>query len=122
MSGRSQSVRFVSGRTHRDASDRIPDDALVTQNGFIGGVQDDALSRSQTIASYLQDGTDVLRQKSWRDTLRAGSAADLIALEQDPFDSPIDLRSVKTLMTVVRETIGHDALGSQHFNAARVFN
>lgn len=121
MSGRSQSVRFVSGLTHRDASDRIPDDALVTQNGSTGGVQDEALSRSQTIASYLQGGTDVLRQKSWRDALRAGRAADLIALAQDPFDSPIDLRSVKTL-TVVRETIGHDALGSQHFNAARVFN
>lgn len=97
MSGWPQSIRFVSGLTNRDASDRIPDDALVTQNGSIVGVQDEAPSRSQTTASYLQGGADVLRQKSWRDTLRAG-------------------------MTVVRGSIGRDALGSQHFNAARVFN
>lgn len=122
MSGRPQSIRFVAGPTNRDASDRIPDDALVTQNGSIVGVQDEALSRSQTIASYTQGGAYVMRQESWRGTLRAGRAADLIALEQDPFDSSVDLRSVKTLMTVVRGTIQHDALGSQHFKAAEVFN
>ncbi|ULK96780.1 amidohydrolase family protein [Bradyrhizobium sp. I71] len=122
MSGRPQSIRFVSGRIYRDASDRLPADTLVTQNGAIVGVQDEAPSRSQTIASYLQGGADVLRQKSWRGTLRAGSAADLVALDQDPFDSSVDLRSVKTLMTVVRGTIGRDASGSQHFKAAEVFN
>ncbi|WP_271669610.1 amidohydrolase [Bradyrhizobium sp. CCBAU 51627] len=83
---------------------------------------DEALSRSQTIASYTQGGAYVMRQESWRGTLRAGCAADLIALDQDPFDSSVDLRSVKTLMTVVRGTIQHDVLGSQHFKAAEVFN
>ncbi|TCU78549.1 hypothetical protein EDE08_101331 [Bradyrhizobium sp. R2.2-H] len=59
MSGRSQSIRFVSARIYGDASDR------------------------------------------------------------DPFDLSVDLRSVKTLMTVVRR---HDVLGSQHFKAAEVFS
>ncbi len=84
MSGRSQSIRFVSGRIYRDASDRIPADTLVTQNGAIHfvGARDEAPS------------TDVT----------------------------VDLRSVKTLMTVVRGTIQHDALGSQHFKVAEVIN
>ncbi|MDF0518765.1 hypothetical protein P0R31_16150 [Bradyrhizobium yuanmingense] len=116
MSGRSQSIRFVNGRIYRDASDRIPADTLVTQNGAIlfVGARDEAPSADVT--------AHAMRQESWRGALRAGSAADLIALEQDPFDSSVDLRSVKTLMTVVRGTIQHDVLGSQHFKAAEAFN
>ncbi|WP_454649106.1 hypothetical protein [Bradyrhizobium liaoningense] len=51
MSGRSQSIRFVSARIYRDASDRIPVDTLVTQNGAIDfvGAQDEALSADVTV-------------------------------------------------------------------------
>ena len=64
----------------------------------------------------------IYRDASDRISLRAGSVADLLALEQDPFDLSVDVGSIKTLMTVVRGTIRHDVLGSQHFKAARVFS
>ncbi|MBH5390305.1 hypothetical protein [Bradyrhizobium diversitatis] len=122
MSGRSQSIRFVSGRIYHDASDRIPADTLVTQNGAIHfvGARDEAPSTDVTVD--LRGATVIPGLTDTHSSLRAGSAADLIALEQDPFDSSVDLRSVKTLMTVVRGTIQHDALGSQHFKVAEVIN
>lgn len=64
----------------------------------------------------------IYRDASDRITLRGGSVADLLALEQDPFDLSVDQGSIRTLMTVVRETIRHDVLGSHHFKAAEVFN
>jgi hypothetical protein len=122
MSGRLQSIRFVNGCIYRDANDRIPADTPVTQNGAIlsAGVQDEA--RSAHVTVDLRGATVIPGLTDAHSALRAGSAADLIALERDPFDSSVDLRSVKTLMTVVRGTIQHDALGSQHFKVAEVIN
>ncbi|MBR0873220.1 amidohydrolase family protein [Bradyrhizobium tropiciagri] len=82
----------------------------------------EALSRSQTLRSYAQGGAYVTRQESWRGVLEPGMAADLIALDRDPFEPSVDLKAVKVLMTVVRGTIRHDVLGSQSSKAAGMAN
>jgi predicted amidohydrolase YtcJ len=73
----------------------------------------EAISRRQAIRSYTHGGAYAMRQEGWRGTLEPGMAADLIAVDRDPFDSSVDLRAVKVLMTMVRGAIEHDSIDSR---------
>lgn len=77
----------------------------------------ESLSREQVIQSYSHGGAYAMGHESWRGTLEPGMAADIIALDQDPFDPSVDLRAVNVLMTMVRGVIEHDMVGS-HMSAA----
>lgn len=56
--------------------------------------------------------------ESWRGALEPGMAADLIAMDRDPFDPSVDFRDVKVLMTMIRGAVEHDTLGSHRSAAA----
>ena len=73
----------------------------------------EAISRRQAIGSYIHGGAYAMRQERWRGTLAPGMAADLIAVDRDPFDSSVDLRTVKVLMTMVRGAIEHDTIDAR---------
>jgi predicted amidohydrolase YtcJ len=73
----------------------------------------EAISRRQAIHSYTHGGAYAMRQDGWRGTLEPGAAADLIAVDRDPFDSAVDLRAVKVLMTMVRGVVEHDAIDTR---------
>ncbi|MBR1119973.1 amidohydrolase [Bradyrhizobium lablabi] len=70
----------------------------------------EAISRREAIRGYTHGGAYAMRQESWRGVLEPGMAADLIAVDRDPFDSTVDFRAVKVLMTMVRGAIEHDAI------------
>src|SRR5205814_10346069 len=46
-------------------------------------------------------------------------AADLIAVDRDPFDPSVDLRDVNVPMTLIRRAIEHDVTGGHGFFADR---
>jgi predicted amidohydrolase YtcJ len=68
----------------------------------------------EAIHSYTVGGAIAMKQESWRGTLMPGMAADLIALDRDPFvaDGPA-LKGMRVLLTIVRGQIVHDALAQQ---------
>jgi hypothetical protein len=72
----------------------------------------EALTRREVIRSYTYGGAYAMGQESWRGALQPGMAADFIALDKDPFEADVDLRSVGVLMTVVRGAVHHDAIAS----------
>jgi predicted amidohydrolase YtcJ len=72
----------------------------------------EALTVRQAISSYTRGGAYAMKQEGWRGTLDPGMAADLIALDCDPFTAiNPDLRNINVLMTMVRGQIHHDAIG-----------
>jgi predicted amidohydrolase YtcJ len=73
----------------------------------------EAISRREAIRSYINGGAYAMRQEGWRGALEPGMAADLIAVDRDPFDSAVDFRAVKVLMTMVRGAIEHDVIDAQ---------
>jgi predicted amidohydrolase YtcJ len=72
---------------------------------------DEAISIREAIHSYTVGGAFAMKQEGWRGTLMPGMAADLMAIDRDPFaaDAPL-LRLTKVLLTMVRGDIVHDAL------------
>jgi hypothetical protein len=78
----------------------------------------EALSHRQAVHSYIHGGAYAMGHESWRGTLEPGMAADLIAMDRDPFDPSVDFRAVKVLMTMIRGAIEHDVLGSRESAAA----
>jgi predicted amidohydrolase YtcJ len=78
----------------------------------------EALTVRQAIWSYTRGGAYAMKQENWRGTLEPGMAADLIALDGDPFTAiNPDLRNINVSMTMVRGEIHHDAIGQM--SAAR---
>jgi predicted amidohydrolase YtcJ len=73
----------------------------------------EALSRRQAISSYVHGGAYAMRQEDWRGVLEPGMAADLIALDRDPFEASVNLRSVRVLMTMIRGAVEYDTLASR---------
>jgi hypothetical protein len=56
-------------------------------------------------------GAFVMKHESWRGTLLRGMAADLIALDRDPFvQDASSLRQTKVLMTMLRGEVVHNVL------------
>jgi len=78
----------------------------------------EALSHRQAVRSYIHGGAYAMGHESWRGALEPGMAADLIAMDRDPFDSSVDFRDVKVLMTMIRGAVEHDTLGSHESAAA----
>jgi predicted amidohydrolase YtcJ len=55
-----------------------------------------------------------MKQEAWRRSLAPGMAADLTALDRDPFaGDSAPLRNTRVLLTVVRKEIVHDQLPAQ---------
>ena len=73
----------------------------------------EALSRREAVGSYIHGGAYAMKHEDWRGTLQPGMAADLIALDRDPFEETSDLASTDVLMTMLRGDIVHDTLASQ---------
>jgi predicted amidohydrolase YtcJ len=73
----------------------------------------EALTRRQAIGSYVFGGAYAMKQERWRGAIQPGLVADLIVLDQDPFDTKVNLRTVKVLMTMLRGVIVHDVTGSR---------
>ncbi len=72
----------------------------------------EALTIRQAISSYTHGGAYAMKQEGWRGALEPGMAADLIALDCDPFTAiNPDLRDTNVLMTMVRGEVHHDAIG-----------
>lgn len=72
----------------------------------------EALTVRQAISSYTHGGAYAMKQENWRGALEPGMAADLIALDCDPFTAiNPDLRNINVLMTMIRGEIHHDAIG-----------
>ncbi|MEH2512705.1 putative amidohydrolase YtcJ [Nitrobacteraceae bacterium AZCC 1564] len=72
----------------------------------------EALTVRQAISSYTHGGAYAMKQENWRGALEPGMAADLIALDCDPFTAiNPDLRNTNVMMTMVRGQVHHDAIG-----------
>ncbi|MGM4904298.1 amidohydrolase [Tardiphaga sp. 866_E4_N2_1] len=73
--------------------------------------QGEAISVREAIHSYTVGGAIAMRQEDWRGTLMPGMAADLIALDRDPFAAEcLPLKETKVLLTMVRGAVVHDAM------------
>jgi hypothetical protein len=65
------------------------------------------VSRNQE--EFTLGGTYAMKQETWRGRLVPAMAADLIALDRDPFAAVMpSLRGTNTLMTMVRGEIRHN--------------
>lgn len=72
---------------------------------------DEAITVREAIQSYTVGGAFAMKHESWRGTLLGGMAADLIALDRDPFvQDAASLRQTKVLMTMLRGNVVHDEL------------
>jgi predicted amidohydrolase YtcJ len=72
---------------------------------------DEAITIREAIHSYTVGGAFAMKHESWRGTLEPGMAADLIALDRDPFTaSGPELRATRVLLTVLRGEVVHDTL------------
>ncbi len=90
-----------------DAVGRASDDGPAIGEG-------EAVNVREAIHSYTVGGAIAMKQEHWRGTLVPGMAADLIALDRDPFNSDAaSLKSIQVLLTMVRGAVVHDAM-SQH--------
>ena len=71
----------------------------------------EAISVREAIDAYVQGGAFAMKHESWRGSLAPGMAADLIALDRDPFASGAgNLRQTRVLMTMIDGEIVHDGL------------
>lgn len=77
----------------------------------------EAITVREAIHSYTVGGAVAMKQESWRGTLEAGMAADLIVLDRDPFvvDAPA-LKQTQVLLTMVRGDVVHDVLSHDVLN------
>lgn len=74
----------------------------------------EAITIREAIHSYTVGGAIAMKQESWRGTLMPGMAADLIALDRDPFVADgASLKDMQVLLTIVRGEIVHDVLALQ---------
>ncbi len=72
---------------------------------------DEAVSVREAIHSYTVGGAIAMKHEDWRGKLMPGMAADLIALDRDPFTSDAaSLKSTQVLLTMVRGAVVHDAM------------
>ena len=70
----------------------------------------EAITVREAIHSYTVGGAFAMKHESWRGTLAPGMAADLIALDRDPFTaSGPELRDTEVLLTMLRGVVVHDA-------------
>ncbi|MDB5563867.1 MAG: hypothetical protein JWP84_433 [Tardiphaga sp.] len=72
---------------------------------------EEAISIREAIHAYTVGGAFAMKQEGWRGTLMPGMAADLIAIDRDPFaaDAP-PLKQTKVLLTMVRGEVVHAAV------------
>lgn len=71
----------------------------------------EAIGIREAIHSYTVGGATAMKHEEWRGTLMPGMAADLIALDRDPFTSDSrELRTTQVLLTMARGNIVHDIL------------
>ncbi|KIZ40058.1 MULTISPECIES: amidohydrolase [Rhodopseudomonas] len=74
----------------------------------------EAITVREAIHSYTAGGAFAMKQNGWRGTLAPGMAADLIALDRDPFAADAaSLRQTSVLLTMTRGEVVHDSLSSQ---------
>lgn len=112
-------VRLINGRIYRSATDHHPADALIRP--LAGSSSDgdpigmgEAVTMRQAVASYIHGGAYAMRHDPWRGTLAPGMAADLIAIDRDPFaQTASNVRDTQVLMTMVRGRIHHDLVAQQ---------
>lgn len=80
---------------------------------------DEAITIREAIHSYTVGGAFAMKHESWRGTLEPGMAADLIALDRDPFiASGPELRATQVLLTMLRGEVVHDTLSQPAWQAA----
>lgn len=72
----------------------------------------EALTRRQAVAAYVHGGAYAMKHESWRGELAPGMAADLIAIDRDPFDAAVDIRATRVRTTIVRGEVVHDVTGA----------
>jgi predicted amidohydrolase YtcJ len=71
----------------------------------------EAISVREAIHAYTVGGAYAMKQEHWRGTLAPGMAADLIALDRDPFAAGCPpLKATQVLLTMVRGEIVHDTM------------
>ncbi|UGV29101.1 amidohydrolase [Rhodopseudomonas boonkerdii] len=71
----------------------------------------EAITVREAIHSYTVGSAIAMKQEHWRGTLMPGMAADLIALDRDPFNSDAaSLKSIQVLLTMVGGVVVHDAM------------
>lgn len=74
----------------------------------------EAISVREAIDAYCGGGAAAMKHEHWRGALQPGMAADLIALDRDPFAAdPSPVRDTKVLLTMTRGAIVHDVLSQQ---------
>lgn len=74
----------------------------------------EAVSVREAIHSYTVGGAIAMKQEQWRGTLMPGMAADLIALDRDPFTlDAASLKSMQVLLTITRGAVVHDAMSQR---------
>jgi predicted amidohydrolase YtcJ len=71
----------------------------------------EAISIREAVHSYTVGGAIAMKQDGWRGTLMPGMAADLIAIDRDPFAAGCPpLKETQVLLTMVRGIVVHDAV------------
>ena len=71
----------------------------------------EAVNVREAIHSYTVGGAIAMKQEHWRGTLMPGMAADLVALDRDPFTSDAaSLKSTQVHLTIIRGAVVHDAM------------
>lgn len=71
----------------------------------------EAVTIREAIHSYTVGGALAMKHEHWRGTLENGMAADLIALDRDPFEADASsLKAMQVLLTMARGAVVHDAL------------
>lgn len=73
----------------------------------------EALSRREAVGSYIHGGAFAMKHEAWRGTLQPGMAADLIAVDRDPFAASSDLATTGVLMTMLRGEVVYDTMTSR---------
>ena len=82
--------------------------AMIADSGAPIGPRE-AISVREAIHSYTVGGAFAMKHEAWRGTLLPGMAADLIAIDRDPFTaSGSELRQTKVLLTMLRGEVVHD--------------
>lgn len=71
----------------------------------------ESLLPREAFAIYSAGGAHAMRQETWRGCLEPGFAADLIAVERDPFTAaPEEIAATRVLLTLVGGEATHDQL------------
>jgi hypothetical protein len=91
--------------------DGIADAVLRAADGGAAIGPGEAISVREAIHSYTVGGAIAMKQENWRGTLMPGMAADLIALDRDPFSAEcLPLRQTRVLLTMMRGEVVYDDL------------